>query len=104
MWQKSRSYSSASPSSSNLPGTLLDQDPELKLQLHFSSDLARKAKLMVLVLVLVECIYHIVSQNTASGIGVKKKKEKSSVGLLLLSPSKKNSNSWSFCCKTQHLH
>jgi hypothetical protein len=108
MWQKSRSYSSASSSSSNLPGTLLDQDPELRLQLHFSSDLARKGKLMllvlVLVLVLVDCIHHIVSQNTASRIGGKKKKEKSSVGLLLPSPSKKNSNSWSFCCHTQHLH
>jgi hypothetical protein len=80
MWQKSRSYSSASSSSSNLPGTLLDQDPELRLQLHFSSDLARKGKLMllvlVLVLVLVECIHHIVSQNTASRIGGKKKKGK----------------------------
>jgi hypothetical protein len=76
MWQKSRSYSSATPSSSNLPGTLLDQDPELRLQLHFSSDLARKGKLMLLVLVLVECIQHIVSQNTASRIGGKKKKGK----------------------------
>jgi hypothetical protein len=78
MWQKSRSYSPATPSSSNLPGTLLDQDPELRLQLHFSSDLARKGKLMllVLVLVLVECIQHIVSQNTASRFGWKKKKGK----------------------------
>jgi len=76
MWQKSSSYSLASPSSSNLPGTLLDQDPELRLQLHFSSDLARKAKLMLVVLVLVVCIHHIVSQNTASRIRGKKKKGK----------------------------
>jgi hypothetical protein len=82
MWQKSRSYSSASPSSSNLPGTLLDQDPELRLQLHFSSDLARKAKLMLLVLVLELCIHHIVSQNTTSRIGGKKKKGKKLSGLL----------------------